>query len=40
MVAALHKAGLDEVDVRIFTADNGGLTVARFLPSSARETRC
>ena len=40
MVTALHKAGLDEVDVRVLSADNGGLTVARFLPSSAKETRC
>ena len=40
MVSALHKAGLDEVDIKILGADNGGLTVARFLPSSARETRC
>jgi len=28
------------VDVRILSADNSGLTVARFLPSSAKETRC
>ena len=40
MVTALRKAGLDEVDVKILAADNGGLTVARFLPPSARETRC
>ena len=40
MVAALRKAGLDEVDIQILSADNSGLTVARFLPSSARETRC
>jgi len=40
MVTALHKAGLDEVDIQILAADNGGLTVARFLPSSAKETRC
>ena len=40
MVMALRKAGLDEVDVKILAADNGGLTVARFLPPSARETRC
>ena len=40
MVTALRKAGLDEVDVKILSADNGGLTVARFLPSSAKETRC
>jgi len=40
MVTALHKAGLDEVDVQVLSADNGGLTVARLLPSSARETRC
>ena len=40
VVDALRKAGLDEVDVKILAADNGGLTVARFLPPSARETRC
>ena len=40
MVAALRKAGLDEVDVKVLSADNGGITTARFLPSSAKETRC
>ena len=40
MVTALRKAGLDEVDVKVLSADNSGLTVARFLPSSAKETRC
>ncbi|NDC80309.1 MAG: homoserine kinase [Verrucomicrobia bacterium] len=40
MVAALQKAGLAEVDIRVLSADNGGLTVARFLPPSARESRC
>lgn len=40
MVTALQKAGLDEVDIRILQADNSGLAVARFLPSSAKESRC
>ena len=40
MVSALQRAGLAEVDVRVLSADNGGLTVARFLPPSARESRC
>jgi homoserine kinase len=40
MVTTLRKAGLDEVDVKVLSADNSGLTVARFLPSSAKETRC
>jgi len=40
MTKALHKAGLDSVDVKVLKADNDGVQVVRFLPSSARETRC
>jgi len=37
---ALHKAGLESVDVKVLQADNSGVQVVRFLPSSAREARC
>jgi len=40
MTKALHKAGLESVDVKVLQADNSGVQVVRFLPSSAREARC
>ena len=40
MTKALHKAGLESVDIKVLQADNSGVQVVRFLPSSAREARC
>jgi len=40
MTKALHKAGLESVDVKVLQADNSGVQVVRFIPSSAREARC
>jgi len=40
MTKALQKAGLESVDVKVLHADNSGVQVVRFLPSSAREARC
>jgi len=40
MTKALHKAGLESVDIKVLHADNSGVQVVRFLPSSAREARC
>jgi len=40
MTKALHKAGLESVEVQILTADNSGVQVVRFLPKNAREARC
>ncbi|MCX6935404.1 MAG: homoserine kinase [Verrucomicrobia bacterium] len=39
MAKALHKAGLESVDVKVLRADNSGIQVVRFLPSSAHEAR-
>jgi len=40
MTKALHKAGLESVDVKVLQADNSGVQVVRFLPRSAKEARC
>jgi 3-oxoacyl-(acyl-carrier-protein) synthase len=40
MKKALHRAGLESVDVQILSADNSGVQVVRFLPKNAREARC
>jgi len=40
MTKALHRAGLESVDVQILSADNSGVQVVRFLPKNAREARC
>jgi homoserine kinase len=39
MKKALHRAGLESVDIQILSADNSGVQVVRFLPKNAREAR-